>query len=165
MTLKFDGYTLEPISINNGIGQGDLLSMGLYQYYNADLIEVPKDPGESAMAYVDNSAMIVITDSFLEAHRELLSMMTRDGGVRDWSSLHNSSLKYSKLMLEDFTHSCSLKSRPLLCLPQITVQPTESTKYLGVVFDQNLSWKQQHTHVIGKGTKWAMQIRRLVKPS
>ena len=164
-TLKFDGYTSEPISIDNGIGQGDPLSMGLYQYYNADLIEVPKDLGESAMAYVDDSVMIAVADSFPEAHRKLLSMMTRDGGVADWSSLHNSPLEYSKLALVDFTHSRSSKSRPPLRLPQITVQPTESTKYLGVVFDQNLSWKQQHAHAIGKGTKWAMQIRRLVKPS
>ena len=102
--LKFNSYTSEPISINNGIGQGDPLSMGLYQYYNADLIEVPKDPGESAMAYVDNSVMIAIADIFLEAHRKLLSMMTREGGVAEWSSLHNSPLEYSKLVLVDFAH-------------------------------------------------------------
>jgi len=164
-TLKFDGYTSEPIRIDNGIGQGDLLSMGLYQYYNADLIEVPKDLGETAMAYVDDSVMIAIVDSFPEAHRKLLNMMTREGGVTEWSSLHNSPLEYSKLALVDFAHSRSSKRRTLLCLPQITVQPTESTKYLEVIFNQNLSWKQQHTHAVGKGTKWAMQIRRVVKPS
>ena len=80
-TLKFDGYTSEPINIDNGIGQGDPLSMGLYQYYNADLIEVLKDLGESAMAYMDDSVMIAVADSFPEAHRKLLSMMTREGGV------------------------------------------------------------------------------------
>jgi len=164
-TLKFNGYTLEPININNGIGQGDPLSMGLYQYYNADLIEVPKDPGESAMAYVDNSIMIAIVDSFPEAHRKLQNMMTREGGVAEWSSLHNSPLEYSKLALVDFAHSRSSKRRSPLHLPQTIIQPTESTKYLGVIFDQNLGWKQQHAHAIGKGTKWAMQIRRLVKPS
>jgi len=156
MILKFDGYTLEPISIDNSIGQGDPLSMGLYQYYNADLIEVPKDPGESVMAYVDNSVMIAIADSFLEAHRKLLSMMTREGEVTEWSSLYNSPLEYSKHALVDFAHSQSSKRRSLLCLPQITVQPMESTKYLGVIFDQNLSWKQQHAHAVGKGMKWAM---------
>ena len=31
-TLKFDGYTSAPIHIDNGIGQGDPLSMALYQY-------------------------------------------------------------------------------------------------------------------------------------
>jgi len=164
-TLKFDGYTSEPINIDNSIGQGDLLSMGLYQYYNTDLIEVPNDPGESAMAYVDDSIMIAIMDSFPEAHRKLRSMMTREGGVAEWSSLHNPPLEYSKLALVDFAHYRSSKRRSLLHLPQTIIQPTESTKYLGVIFNQNLGWKQQHAHAIGKGTKWAMQIRRLAKPS
>jgi len=58
-TLKFDGYTSEPIKIDNGIGQGDPLSMGIYQYYNADLLDIPKEEGKSAMAYVDDSVMEV----------------------------------------------------------------------------------------------------------
>jgi len=41
--LKFDGYKLEPFSIDNGIGQGDPLSMGIYQYYNADLLDIPRE--------------------------------------------------------------------------------------------------------------------------
>jgi len=59
-TLKFNGYMSEPINIDNGIGQGNPLSMGMYQYYNADLIDIPSEPEESTMAYVDNSVMIAI---------------------------------------------------------------------------------------------------------
>jgi len=162
--LKFDGYMLEPIKIDNGIGQGDLLSMGIYQYYNADLLDIPKEKGKSAMAYVDNLVMITTADIFPEAHEKLWSMMTRVGGVTDWSTRHNSPLEYSKLTLVDFAHSCSSKKREPLRLPQIKVHLLESTKYLGVIFDQNLEWKEQHACAIGKGTAWAMQIRRLARP-
>jgi len=113
-TLKFNGYASEPISIDNGIGQGDPLSMGIYQYYNADLLDIPREKGESTMAYVDNSVMIAIADMFLEVHEKLSSMMTRAGGVAEWSSQHNSPLEYSKLMLVDFTHRCSPKQREVL---------------------------------------------------
>jgi len=164
-TLKFDGYTSEPINIDNSIGQGDPLSMGMYQYYNADLIDIPSEPEESAMAYVDDSVMIAIAKSFPEAHEKLLSMMTRAGGVIDWSTLHNSPLKYSKLALVDFAHGQSTKRRSPLHLPQIVIQPAKSTRYLGVVFNQNLNWKEQHARAIEKGTKWAMQIRRLARPT
>jgi len=34
-----------------------------------------------------------------------------------------------------------------------------------VVFDQNLTWKEQHASAIAKGTKWVMQIRRLARPT
>ena len=49
--LRFDDYTSEPIQLDNGIGQGDPLSMALYQYYNADILEIPNSPQESAEAY------------------------------------------------------------------------------------------------------------------
>ena len=41
-TLKYDGHALEPIRLDNGIGQGDPLSMVLYQYYDADLLDIPR---------------------------------------------------------------------------------------------------------------------------
>ena len=164
-TLSFDGYTSSPIQIDNGIGQGDPLSMVLYQFYNADLLDIPKSKDEDAMAYVDDSNMIAIADNFEEAHVMLADMMSREGGVAEWSTTHNSPLEYSKLALIDFAHSQSPKCRPVLHLPQRDVTPVASTKYLGVLFDQNLNWKAQHAHAIKKGTNWASQIRRITKQS
>src|SRR6266481_2751052 len=40
--LKFNEYVSDWKSINNGIVQGDPLSMILYLFYNVDLIEGPK---------------------------------------------------------------------------------------------------------------------------
>ena len=37
--LKFDDYESEWVTIDNGIGQGDPLSMILYLYYNTDLLD------------------------------------------------------------------------------------------------------------------------------
>jgi len=128
-------------------------------------VDIPNEPEESAMAYVDDSVMIAIAKSFQEVHEKLLSMMTRAGGVIKWSSLHNSPLEYSKLALVDFAPSQSSKLQTPLHLLQIEIQPAKSTRYLGVVFDQNLTWKEQHTSAIAKGTKWAMQIRRLARPT
>ena len=151
-TLKFDGYSLAPIHIDNGIGQGDLLSMIMYQYYNADLLDIPNNKDEDAMAFVDNSFMLAIADTFEEAHEMLADMMGREGGVTEWSSTHNSPLEYSKLVLMNFAHVQSQKTRPPLQLPQRTVKPVISTKYLGVFFDQNLNWKAQQAHAVKKGT-------------
>ena len=46
--LKFDDHESGYININNGIGQGDPLSMVLYQYYNADLLDVLNTSAEFA---------------------------------------------------------------------------------------------------------------------
>ena len=163
--LRFDGYTSQPIVVDNEISQGDPLSMAVYQYYNADLLEIPREKGESAIAYVDDGILIAITNNFSKAHDMLSSMMSRAGGVADWSSSHNSPLEYSKLALIDFAHRNKPVKRVPLRLPQNIVDPVESTKYLGIIFDQNLNWKAQHANAISKGTKWAMQIGRLARPT
>ncbi|KAI0289629.1 hypothetical protein BC826DRAFT_895238, partial [Russula brevipes] len=54
---------------------------------------------------------------------------------------------------------------PPLDLPHGQVLPAAYTKYLGVHFDQNLNWKEQHAKALAKGTAWASQIRRLSRPS
>ena len=164
-SLKFDGFESDKHSINNGIGQGNPLSMILYQFYNADLLDIPKNRDESSMAYVDNTLLLAIAQTFEEAHNILADMMTRTGGVADWSNLHNSSLEHSKLALVDFAHMASSKERTSLMLPSGEIKPMISTKYLGVILDQHLNWKAQHAHAIEKGAKWAAQICRIARPS
>ena len=137
--------------------------MILYQFYNTDLLDIPKCKEESATAFVDDATMIATVDTFLKAHEMLVDMMTRLGGITEWSTLHNSPLKYSKLMLVDFAHSSSPKERTLLQLPQKEITPATSTKYLGVIFDQNLNWKAQQVYTVGKGSAWRLQIKRLTR--
>ena len=111
-TLRFDNYTSGAITLDNGIGQGDLLSMALYLYYNADILEIPNSPQESAEAYVDDAILMASAKSFEEAHSTLKDMMMRTMGMIQWSKSHNSSIKYSKLALIDFSHHRVKKPRP-----------------------------------------------------
>ena len=168
-TLRFDDHISRPIEINNGIGQGDPLSMALYQFYNADLVEIPKeDEGETAEAYVDDAIISASADSFEEAHEKLKDMMTRENGAISWAKKHNSPFEYTKLALIDFAHSSRAAERverPPLVLPNFTIRPTASTKYLGIILDQNLNWKEQTAYVQEKSSKWAAQIRRAARPS
>ncbi len=115
--LKFNSHMLEPITIDNGIRQGDLLSMVLYQYYNVNLLDILKGKNEDALAYVDDTIMVATAATFTEAHNSLASMMSREEGVSDWSKTHNSPLEYTKLRLTDFAHRSSSKTRLVLQLP------------------------------------------------
>ena len=165
-TLRFDDHISAPIALGNGIGQGDPLSMALYQFYNADLVEIPnEDEGESAGAYVDDAIIAASADSFEEAHKKLANMMTREGGAIEWAKKHNSPFEYNKLALIDFAHRSKQVERPPLALPDITIKPDKSTKYLGIILDQSLNWKEQEAYVQEKGSKWAAQIRRAARPS
>lgn len=163
--LRFDDHTSNAINIDNGIGQGDPLSMVLYQFYNADILDIPQHTSEAAIAYVDDALIMATAKDFDSTHEILEDMMTRPGGIYAWSNTHNSPLKHSKLALIDFAHKRSNRERPQLSLQGATVQPTAYTKYLGILVDQHLDWKAQHAHAIEKGTKWAAQIRRIARPN
>ena len=164
-TLHFDDYTSESVTLDNRIGQGDPLSMALYQYYNTDILEIPHKPQESVEAYVDDAILTASAKLFEEAHKMLAEMMTRTGGTVEWSKTHNSSIEYSKLALIDFSHHEVKKERPPLVPPDVTVAPSPNAKYLGIILDQHLNWGPQLAQVCSKGTKWVSQIRRLARPS
>ena len=164
-TLKFNDYSSLPIPIDNGIRQGDPLLMALYQFYNANLLDIPNAICKSAIAYVDNALLIATADTFMEAHQILMDMMTRQNGVTDWSTSHNSPLEYNKLALINFAHQRNSQLRLPLQLLHKMLTPTTSAKYLGVIFDQNLNWKIQLAQVAEKGTKWSSQIHRATRPS
>lgn len=146
-TLRFDDHTLDAIALDNGIGQGDPLSMALYQYYNVDILEIPIKPQEMAEAYVDDTILTVSAKSFEEAHQMLVEMMNRPGGMVDWSKSHNSSIKYSKLALIDFSHHGVKRTRPPLSITDVTIEPTPNAKYLGIILDQHLNWGPQLAQV------------------
>jgi hypothetical protein len=139
------------------------MSVALYQFYNADLLDIPGSANESAIAYVDDALLIATADTFVDVHQTLANMMTRQNGVTNWSTSHNSPLEFSKLVL--IAHQNSSKPHPQLHLPYKSITPTASAKYLGVIFDQYLRWNVQLAHIVEKGLKWVVQIRRAARPS
>jgi hypothetical protein len=67
--LKFNDMLSDWIPINNGIGQGDPLSMIAYLIYNADLIDIANSRNnETALAFVDDTAYIATGPTFADTH-------------------------------------------------------------------------------------------------
>ena len=151
-TLKFNDYVSDKIALDNRIGQGDPLSMVLYQYYNADILGIPVNAKESAAAYIDDAILVATGKDFNKTHEVLADMMGRTGGAVEWSQNHNSNFEFSKLVLIDFAHRNSTKTRTNLMLPSTTIVPMHSTKYLGVYVDQHLAWNTHVAYTIEKGT-------------
>ncbi|KAF8273376.1 hypothetical protein EI94DRAFT_1542368, partial [Lactarius quietus] len=77
MTLHLNVHTLDPIALDNRIGQGDPLSMALYQYYNMDILDIPRRPCKLVEAYVDFAILIATATTLAEAHNIFADMMVR----------------------------------------------------------------------------------------
>ena len=176
--LKFDDFVSELISILNGIGQGDPLSMILYIIYNADLLEMlVRLLNEDSVGYVDDVIAVAIGEDFHATTAALENMMEQEDGGFAWSSTHNSRFEISKLaVLHAFRRTQRDPEnprkwipldRPPLRLQGKTVKEVESYKYLGILVhvDAQLRWTIQAQKGIANATKWVMQFRRLTRIS
>ena len=93
---------LDWINVDNGIVQGDTLSIILYLFYNSDVLE---DVGkmETKVGYVDDVKFFAEGLTFDVAYAKLSDMITCDGGGQDWSKQHNSKFEMLKLTLVGFS--------------------------------------------------------------
>ena len=102
--IKFDDYISDLILLENGIGQGDPLSMLLYIIYNADLLDLPTNPKtEDTIGYVDDIAIVAMGKDLHQTTQQLEYIMTRNEGGLDWSRTHNSRFKVNKLAIAHFS--------------------------------------------------------------
>ncbi|KAF7783210.1 hypothetical protein Agabi119p4_2586 [Agaricus bisporus var. burnettii] len=173
--LRFDDFQSDPIRIDNGIGQGDPLSMLLYITYNADLLEIPNNLDEGAAGYVDDAYLLATAPDFKQTTRKLQKMMEREGGGFEWSTAHNSKFALDKLAITHFSptenkgglteRARARNERPQLELRGQSVEEAQMYKYLGVCIDNKLKWNEQLEKTVAKATKWALLFKRLARPA
>ena len=80
------------------------------------------------------------------SHQKLFDMMRKQREVENWSKTHSSPLEYSKLALINFASRHKNADNPPLSLLHRTIQPADSTKYLGVIVDRHLSCHRHEMH-------------------
>jgi Reverse transcriptase (RNA-dependent DNA polymerase) len=80
--LKFDDFISDWVNIDNGIGQGDPLSMILYLFYNADILNIATGKGQAAVAFVDDANLYTEGDTYEQAYDSLREMLLKPGGVK-----------------------------------------------------------------------------------
>jgi len=155
--LKFDDYVSGLINIDNGIGQGDPLSMLLYLFYNADLFDLARNSKEDATGYVDDASILATGKTFSVCHRKIGNMMSKEGGATEWSLQHNSPWELSKSVYVDYSRDKKMK-RPALQIAGNKIKKVTAHKQVGVFLDEGLRWHEQETHTIAKITRWTNRL-------
>ena len=163
--LRFDDFASDIFLIQRGIDQGCPLSVILYAFYNAALIEAA-DPkkGETAEGSMDDAAVLVVGDTLAAVHTQMRDFMERPGGGEDWSETHHSPFSADKFGLVNFAPKLSIKRKklgPPLQLRTHRVEPSPYHRFLGVLVDCELRHHPQVAEACAKGAAWAALMRRM----
>lgn len=161
-TIAFNDYTSEPYAIPSRLDQGCPLSVVFHHFYNAHMTELahPKS-GEGTSGFVDDSTLLAEAKSFEETHRMLDNMMTRPSGAIVYAREHNVHFELTKTAVLDLTrrreraHGQGTRTlplkRPIATIAGQLIRPLASHKYVGVILDQELRFKEHAAYALGKG--------------
>jgi ribonuclease HI len=164
-TLSFDDYVSEPREASYGIPQGSPMSPILYLFYSSDLLEIICDtPSISSSGFIDDTAFLAVSDT-LEENTALLETLF-NGWAMTWSRTHACKFDVPKTQCVHFVPDRKkLPPPPPLRLNGQVIQPSDTAKYLGVIFDRRLKWKHHVEQAIAKGTASVLAISRLTGAS
>ncbi|KAG9221604.1 hypothetical protein CCMSSC00406_0006763 [Pleurotus cornucopiae] len=155
----------DPFPVENGLDQGDAMSVILYLLYNAGILATVKgNKKELGLLFIDDAAIVVTGATFTEAHARLKEIMMGDGGIFRWARDHNCEFGVDKFQLLDMSRKrvphpmCLKKTTPLarrdLVLGAYRVVSSEQVRFLGIWLDRELRWNQQGAAALAKGRDW-----------
>ena len=173
-TVCFNDFNTAAIEILWGLDQGCPLLGISYQFYNTGVIEVVnQQKGEDCVGFVDDTTIIAEGANLQEACNKLTSIMTRPGEVLEWAKDHEYHFALDKFRLMGLTRKrkpdptrtrkTHPKTHPSITLGQHTIKPTATHKFLGILIDQELHFKEHINYALAKGSKYLMQYWWLAK--
>jgi hypothetical protein len=177
-SLAFDDYQSHPFNVTNGTDQGCPLSPIAFIFYNSKLLNVAHPSprkGELSLGFIDDVALAAKGSSYEAANEKLKQMMERPGGALDWSKEHNAEFELDKTALLCLSRTripdpinprkTIPAPRPPIIIQEHVIQPSASAKFLGVIIDENLNFKEHAARALAKGMKYTLACNRMIKPT
>lgn len=144
------GSTLSETNIQEqGVPQGSVLSCTLFLLaVNGILTTLPQHT--KASLYVDDLVVYTSSNHIPSIERRLQVAINR---VSSWATNHGFRFSIQKSIAVHFHRKRGLQREPSLLLYGDPVQFKDSARYLGMIFDQRLRWKQHLESLKAKATK------------
>ncbi|KAF8305499.1 hypothetical protein DL93DRAFT_2038117, partial [Clavulina sp. PMI_390] len=80
-----------------------------------------------------------------------------------WERTHACRFDIGKFQLSHYTRNRLKYADTPLMIGQHIIPPTTTVRYLGLIIDNRLRWKQQTEHAMAKGTSALMALGRLAR--
>jgi hypothetical protein len=132
--------------------------------YNAVLLDIQNVPGSQndlAMGFIDDVVYGTEGTSAVDNVRRLKKLLSY---AEDWREEHGAQFEASKYILVHFTCNKYKSTKAAIITEDGTkVKPSESGKYLGVIFDKELRFKAHQQYAVKKGIAAALALASIGK--
>ena len=147
--LKAEGHITDNYKLENGTPQGSIISPTLFNVMIDDLFKgIPQKVNTSQFA--DDGALWV---SHYDLHTAVETMQTALNKVNEWTQQWGFQLSTSKTKSIVFRRKRQPSQPIKLSIKGSVIKQETSVKFLGVTFDETLSWNQHINELVGKCKK------------
>ena len=149
-TIQMGDIESDMYQVDVGILQGSPLSLILYLFYNADLLETAGDKDIQTTGWIDDVYFFTRSTSAEQNCRNLEPAHQR---AETWARKHGSRFSPVKYQLIHFTRSrMKFDVTQTVRIGDTEVKPNKSATYLGIILDPALRWEDQIRHIQKKAT-------------
>lgn len=157
-TIQVNRYNSEVVSLPQaGLSQGSPLSLVLFSFFNADLVQRQIDANGGAIAFVDDYTAWV-TSPTAQLNRARLQVIA--DSAMEWERKSGATFEAEKTALIHFTkNSSKLRMDPIIVKGE-EIYPRDHAKILGVLMDNRLKYKQHIARAASRGLEAALELTR-----
>lgn len=139
-TLNFTGFTSEDFKLTHGLPQGSPLSPLLYLIYNNSLLGITDNLDHAkSLGFVDDVVLLSTANDIHQLSSQMQTLLYRQ---MQWAKRHGAIIDTTKPYWVVYSPKNIPTPRTINFGDRLNLKPETSSKWLGVTFDNRLSFKK-----------------------